>query len=97
MSEMVVVKKALLNERHLRPGRTKHTTTDKNGSREFPPFISLVITHSPDQAEFILWRFCENRLKAHTHHDTLEDALHQAEWEFSVAPNEWADTNEPFS
>jgi hypothetical protein len=96
MSGMVAIKKVSMNERHLQPGRTNHTFTDKNGSREFPPFKSLVITHSPDQAEFILWRFCKNGMKAHTHHDSLEDATHQAEWEFEVMPEEWADTNEAF-
>jgi hypothetical protein len=35
-------------------------------------------------------------MKAHTHHDTLGDALHQAEWEFEVMPDEWADANEVF-
>src|ERR1700692_2616719 len=54
MSKMVAIKKALLNERHLRPGRTVHTIEDKRGKRDFPPFVSLVITEIPEQEEFIM-------------------------------------------
>jgi hypothetical protein len=96
MSELVVIRIATLSERHLRPGRTKHTTHDKRGSREFPPFVSLVITDETKSTELIMWRFCENGEAAHTHHDTLEDAFHQAEFEFEVMRTEWVETNEPF-
>jgi hypothetical protein len=96
MNEMVVVKKVVLNERHLRPGRTKHTIHDKNGPRDYPPFVSLFITSESGIAEVIMWRRCANGEAAHTHHDTLDDALDQAEFEFEVMRNEWVDASEAF-
>jgi hypothetical protein len=92
MSEMIAIRKAALGERHLRPGRTKHAS---NG-QEFPPFTSLVICQSPGDAGFFLMHICENGRAADTWHENLEDALHQAEWEFGVQAEEWIEANEPF-
>jgi hypothetical protein len=91
MSEIVAIKMVLPNELHLHPGRTKHTILDKQGRRDYSPFVSLLVTEIQEQAEFIMWRFCANGEKAHTHHDTLADALSQAEFEFQVTPGEWID------
>jgi hypothetical protein len=38
----------------------------------------------------------ETGLGTDTHHETLEDALHQAEWEFNVLPAEWTKTERPY-
>ena len=96
MSEMIVIKKVALNERHLRPGRIRHTICDKHGEREFPPFVSLVITQTVGHSETIMWRLCEDGSAAHTHHGMLDEALDQAEFEFEIKQNEWIATNEPF-
>jgi hypothetical protein len=96
MSEMTVVRKTVLNERHLRPGRMHHTIHDKNGKREFPPFTSLFITDSKGHSEVVMWRLCENGEAAHTHHDSIDDAFRQAEYEFEVIATDWVETNEPF-
>ena len=32
-----------------------------------------------------------------TWHLTLDDAFHQAEWEFGVTPEEWKKTDRPYS
>jgi hypothetical protein len=96
MNEMAVVRKAVLNERHLRPGRTHHTILDKQGKREYPPFASLFITDTQEYSEVIMWRLCENGEAAHAHHDSIEDAFHQAKFEFEVMPTDWVETNEPF-
>ncbi|MBB5318006.1 hypothetical protein [Tunturibacter empetritectus] len=39
---------------------------------------------------------CEDNLGTDTFHETLDEALHQAEWEFEVRPEEWIDAQEPF-
>jgi hypothetical protein len=96
MSEMIAIKKVVLGERHLRPGRTRHTLVDNEGKRDFPPFISLVITQNPGEKSCYLMHLCENGQGADTWHESLDDALHQAEWEFDVRPEEWVDINEPF-
>jgi hypothetical protein len=31
-----------------------------------------------------------------TWHESLEDVLHQGEWEFEVKPSEWIEINEPY-
>ena len=96
MSKMMAIKKVALGEHHLRPGQTKHTLSDSQGIREFPPFVSLVITQSPGESGFYLMHCCENGQGADTWHETLDDALHQAEYEFEVKPEEWIETNEVF-
>jgi hypothetical protein len=96
MSEMTAIRKVALTEHHLRPGRTKHTLSDSQGRREFPPFTSLVIAKYPEDPGFYLMHVCENGQGTDTWHETLDDALHQAEFEFEVKPEEWKETNEPF-
>ena len=98
MSNKTAIRKVTLGEQHIRPGRTKHTLIDANGARPFPPFTSLVITRCllPDDNGFYLEHLCADGLGTDTWHQTLEDALHQAEWEFGVHPTEWIEVNEPF-
>lgn len=94
--EMIAIKKVTLREHHLSPGRTKHTLSDSNGVSPFPPFTSLAITRYLDGSGYYLMHICENHLGTDTWHETLEDALHQAEWEFGVLAEEWTDVEEPF-
>ena len=93
---MIAVKRVLLGPQHLSPGRTVHTLSDSKGVRPFPPFKSLQIAHYPDSKEYYLFRLCGDGLGTDTWHESLEDALHQAEWEFEVKPNEWEDIYEIF-
>jgi hypothetical protein len=93
---MMAIRKVTLNERHLSPGRTKHVLCDGNGKREFPPFKSLVIAHYPGDTGYYLMHVCEYELGTDTWHETLDDALHQAEWEFEVRPKEWSEVDETF-
>jgi len=96
MSQMIAIKKVVLNERHLRPGRTKHRLSDSQGLRDFPPFVSLVITRYPEDPGFYLMHVCEDGQGADTWHETLDDALNQAEYEFGVKIEERIEVNEPF-
>ncbi len=92
---IVAIKRVALKEHHLNPGRTKHILSDSNGVRPLPPVISLAITKYGDDAGYYLMHICDNNLGTDTWHETLHDALHQAEWEFGVLPEEWADVQEP--
>ena len=94
--EMVAIKKVTLKDHHLSPGRTKHALSDGNGVRPFPPFTSLAITQFGGKAGYYLMHICDAHLGTDTWHETLEEALHQAEWEFGVMPEEWTDVQEPF-
>jgi hypothetical protein len=93
MSEMVAIKKVVLTGHHLRPGRTKHTLADSQGQREFPPFTSLEIAQFAGDSGYYLLHLCENGQGTDTWHATLDDALHQAEYEFEVKPEEWTESN----
>jgi hypothetical protein len=94
-TKMTALRKVTLNERHLLPGRTRHTLIDEKGAREFPPFTSLLIAQYPGDAGYYLMHLCEGGVGADTWHQNLDDALHQAEWEFGVSPEEWIVTNDP--
>ena len=96
MAQMTELRKVTLNERHLRPGRTKHTLIDEMGAREFPPFASLVIAQFSGDSGYYLLHLCENGEGTDTWHQNLDDALHQAEWELGVSPEEWIETSEVF-
>jgi hypothetical protein len=96
MSKMTAIKKVVLNESHLRPGLTKHFLCDAQGKREFPPFTSLVITQYPGDSGYYLMHICENGQVADTWYLTLDEALHQAEYEFRIRAEEWTEMNEPF-
>ena len=96
LMEMVAIRKVTLQEHHLRPGRTRHTLVDGHGPRPFPPFISLVIARYPEDTRHYLMRHCKDHIGTDTCHESLEDALRQAEWEFGVLPEEWLEVQEPF-
>jgi hypothetical protein len=93
---MVAIKKVTLKEHHLSPSRTKHILSDSNGVRPFPPFTSLTVARYGEEPGYYLMHICDNSLGTDTWHETLEEALHQAEWEFGVLPEEWTDVQEPF-
>ena len=92
MSKMTAIRKVSLTERYLNPGRTTHSV---NGQPS-PLFISLVICWSPKDASCFLMRICENEQVADTWHANLNDAIHQAEWEFGVQPEEWTQNRRNF-
>jgi hypothetical protein len=94
MSKMIAIKRVVLSERHLLPGRTKHTLIDSKGAREFPPFTSLEIAQHSGDSGYYLLHLCEGGEGTDTWHENLDDALYQAEWEFGVRPEEWTDADE---
>ncbi len=81
--------KVLLGKHHLRPGRTRHQIADGHGRRGFPPFVRLEIAQYPGDSSYYLLHICGDGQIADTNHETIEEAMHQAEWEFGVQPNEW--------
>ena len=93
--DWVIIKRVKLQPHHLNPGRTRHTLRDGNEATPFPPFTSLEIAQYPGDQGYYLLHICDEHLSTDTWHETLEDALHQAEWEFEVRPEEWTDVNAP--
>ena len=89
MNDWVIKIRATLGANHLRPGRTRHSISDGKGCREFPPFVRLEIAQFPGDQECYLLHICEDGAMADTWHETVEEALHQAEWELGVQESEW--------
>jgi hypothetical protein len=93
MPELTTLKRVVLGRHHLQPGRTRHTISDTNGIREFPKFVALEIAGYANAESCYLFHICENGQVADTWHQTIEDAIHQAEYEFGVQREEWVDMN----
>jgi hypothetical protein len=93
--KMIAVKRLLLGPQHLSPGRTVHRISDGKGIQPFPPFKSLEIAHYPGSEGYYLFHICADG-GTDTWHESIEDALHQAEFEFAVKPDEWEDIREIF-
>lgn len=87
---LIPVKRVRLGPHHLNPGKTRHTITDSSGSRPFPSFVSLEIAHDLEGG-YYLFHVCADGQIADTWHQSLDDALYQAEWELGVKPAEWID------
>jgi hypothetical protein len=94
VSRMVVLKRVRLGAQH-HASLTKHTISDSNGKRGFPPFVELVIAADPGEASCYLFHVCADGQVADTWHQSVAEALDQAEWEFGVQPGEWTSPDRP--
>jgi hypothetical protein len=65
--------------------KTLHTS---NGA-PFPPFTKLEIATYLGDPGFYLLHICSDGQIADTYHESLEDAFHQAEYEFGVKQTDW--------
>ncbi|MGH8550153.1 MAG: hypothetical protein ACRERU_16430 [Methylococcales bacterium] len=88
MSAFHVLRRVNLDSRHCPTGKTKHYI----GETALPPPAALEIVSYPDEQGFYLLYLDDagNEL-TDTFHETIDKAMAQAEWEFSVQPNEWTD------
>jgi len=93
MPQLIVQKRVLLGPQHVRPGRTKHTLVDGSGASAFPPFVSLEIAIYPGEQSCYLFHACENGQGTDTWHQSIEEAMEQAEYEFGVRKSEWTEVN----
>jgi hypothetical protein len=94
--QLISHKRVALGPHHLQPGRTKHTISDSKGNRDFPPFVALEIASYPGEESCYLFHLCESGECADTWHQSLQEAVEQAESEFGVHESEWMDVNYPF-
>jgi len=78
-----------LQSHHVPTGKTKHQLVGSGGAQDFPPFKRLAICQYAGDPGFYLMYYPESGHGTDTWHTTLEDALHQAEFEFRVTPSEW--------
>ena len=79
-----------LDERHQPTGRTIH----RKGSEVLPAPSTLRIASLPGAPGVYLLHFDPaEREITDTFHDSVEDAMTQAEWEFGILPSEWTVLN----
>ena len=68
------------------PGRTTHLI----GNQPMPKPTSLQIAQYDNDAGFYLFYLNEkNEIMTDTWHQTIEDAIEQAEWEFQIDSKGW--------
>ena len=68
-------------------GKTKHFY----GSMEFPmPHELQIVQYQGDKGFYLFYCGKNGNEFTDTYHETLEDALTQAEWEFNVRPDAWS-------
>ena len=89
MNQWTIIMKVSLGAKHLQPGRTRHMVSDGKGQKEFPPFVRLEVAQCPGDQDYYLLHICADDSIADTCHSTIEEALHQAEWELGVQRSEW--------
>jgi hypothetical protein len=87
-----------LTAHHRQPDRTKHALVNSSGKHDFPPFKFLTICGQDDTTDqgYYLMYVPETGPGTDTWHQTLEDAMAQAEWEFGVTRDEWMKTDCPY-
>ena len=94
MEQFTAIRRVKLGDHHLSPGRANDMIVGSNGKRPFAPFKELIIAHDPGTVGCYLMHHSIDGRAADTWHESLEDALHQAEWEFEVELSEWVEINE---
>ncbi len=93
MSSYTILKSIFLKAPHHVPtGRTHHY----QGDAELPPPTELKIAKYADVDGYYVLHFdADGNELTDTFHDTMEEALAQAEWEFNVRPFEWENLRQP--
>jgi hypothetical protein len=86
MSDTTIIRQVRLGPKHQATGKTRHL----HGEKTLPaPAFLQVVQYSEDPGFYLLY-LDENRQElTDTYHESLDGALEQARWEFSVKPAEW--------
>lgn len=71
---------------HSPTGRTRHTF---NGVEVSPATSLRIVQFDTDPGYYLIHLDNEGREVADTYHDTIDDAIAQAEWEFGLLRREW--------
>jgi hypothetical protein len=87
MKKYIFLKFIKLDKEHKSKDKTRHFV---DGNYVNENISELRIMHFENSSGFYLLYYDNNGNElTDTYHDTVEDALKQAEFEFDVKPNEW--------
>lgn len=67
-------------------GKTRHM---RNGEPLAAPAALRIVQYASDPGFYLLYLDSGGHELTDTYHDTLDDAMSQAEWEFAVTPGQW--------
>jgi hypothetical protein len=82
------LKSVILTDRHKPTGMTSHYL----GAEKLSAPYSLIITKYPnDDGVYLMYLDREGKEVTDTFHDTVEEAMEQAKFEFGVQVTEWND------
>ena len=86
MSAYKVLRRIRLSPQHGPTGNTRHV----RGGQPLPPPHELKVVQYPEDEGFYLLHFdARGEELTDTYHESIEDALAQADWEFNVRADEW--------
>jgi hypothetical protein len=85
------LKRAEIKPENRSLGIVRHNLIDEKGPHGFPQFARLEIATYGSDSGFFLFHLCADGSGTDTWHQTLDDAFHQAEFEFKVSRDEWHD------
>ena len=92
MSRMEIMLRVRLGPSNEPTGATRHYYGSGSGWEPAPPPRELAICRFPgDDGYYLLYLDDEGTALTDTHHATVEQAMHQAEFEFGVKRGDWED------
>ena len=88
MAEYIILKHVVLGSKHVATGQTRHYL----GTEILPLPSELSIAQYPGDSGFYLLYFdSSGKELTDTYHDSVENAMAQADFEFQVKPSDWQD------
>ncbi|HKY28590.1 MAG TPA: hypothetical protein VJM12_11690 [Pyrinomonadaceae bacterium] len=95
MADYVVHRRITLKPHHVPTGRTRHTqgawTSEGlvRGAQLPVPYKLMIAQIPPDEGYYLLYLDQQGNEITDTYHNSLEEAVAQAKWEFDVQADEW--------
>ena len=89
MANWITLFQVSLGNQHKPTGNTTHWLVGPGGREPFPPFTRLEICQYEGDDGYYLLYYPEKGSGTDTWHKSVEDAMHQAEFEFNVSASDW--------
>jgi hypothetical protein len=86
-----ITKRAEISAEHQGPGSVRKVLIDDFGSHEWSKFVRLEIARNGTDGGFYLFHIAADGSGTDTWHDTIEQALDEAEAEYRVSGEDWQD------